>query len=170
MTKVWWCLYTGNVRSFKQNWPTWILFQRDKLRSSCQLRLVLIQHFKNYNINLFYYKNCAYQTDKHERRKDWQNRISVEVAPPLKKNVYFSIQDNLDYFQHLSEKISFPAESTWFNVDQPIDRYRVFFKYCVFYEDFNIFSGLCFLSSQCVYTRQAGRKPALQQNWQSLKF
>ena len=32
-------------------------------------------------------------------------------------------------------------------------RYRVFIKYCVFFEDFNIFSGLCFLSmSVCVHT------------------
>ena len=36
-----------------------------------------------------------------------------------------------------------------------------------FFEDFNIFSGLCLLSCQYVYTRQAGRTPALQQNWQS---
>ena len=41
----------------------------------------------------------------------------------------------------------------------------------VFSEDFKIFRTLAFLSFpsvfQCVYTHQAGRKPALQQNWQS---
>ena len=47
------------------------------------------------------------------------------------------------------------------------ENYRLFIKYCVFFEDFNIFSGLCFLCFPLVYTHQAGRTPALQQNWQS---
>ena len=50
-------------------------------------------------------------------------------------------------------------------------RYRVLIKYCVFSEDFKIYSGLwpCSVLArvQCVYTHKAGRKPALQQNWQS---
>ena len=41
----------------------------------------------------------------------------------------------------------------------------------VFFEDFNINSGLWHLSvsprCQCMYTQLAGRKPAPQQNWQS---
>ena len=52
--------------------------------------------------------------------------------------------------------------------------YRVFIKYCVFLKDFKILrtlAFLCFLSvSVCVHTpgtHQAGRTPALQQNWQS---
>ena len=49
-------------------------------------------------------------------------------------------------------------------------RYRVFIKYCLFSE-FLKYSGLLpfsvFSLCQCVYTHQAGRTPALQQNWQS---
>ena len=47
---------------------------------------------------------------------------------------------------------------------------RVFMKYCVFSKDFEIFrtlTFLCFSWCQCLYTHQAGRKPALQQYWQS---
>ena len=48
--------------------------------------------------------------------------------------------------------------------------YRVFIKYCVFpkiskYSKLWPFSVLS--PCQCVYTHKAGRKPALQQNWQS---
>ena len=51
-------------------------------------------------------------------------------------------------------------------------RYSLLIKYCVFFEDFKIFrtlAFLCFVSvSVCVvYTQQAGRPQALQQNWQS---
>ena len=50
--------------------------------------------------------------------------------------------------------------------------YRVFIKYCVFWNILK-YSGLLpfsvFPRFQCVYTHQAGRKPALQQNWQSLE-
>ena len=48
--------------------------------------------------------------------------------------------------------------------------YRVFIKYCVFSTDFEYFglrSFSVFPRRQCVYTYQAGRKPALLQNWQS---
>ena len=49
--------------------------------------------------------------------------------------------------------------------------YRVFIKYCVSFPNFEKYSGLCpfsvFPRCQCVYTHQAGRKQALQQNWQS---
>ena len=55
----------------------------------------------------------------------------------------------------------------------PLKTYRVFIKYCVFFEDFLKFSGLMTFSvfprCQCVYTHQAGRTLALQQNWQSLE-
>ena len=34
-------------------------------------------------------------------------------------------------------------------------------------ENFKIFRSLVFLSSPSVYTHKAGRKPALQRNWQS---
>ena len=48
--------------------------------------------------------------------------------------------------------------------------YRVFIKYCVFSKILK-YSGLLpfsvFPRCQCVYTRQVGRTPALQQNWQS---
>ena len=48
--------------------------------------------------------------------------------------------------------------------------YRVFIKYCVFPKILE-YSGLwpfsVFPSCQWVYTHQAGRTPALQQNWQS---
>ena len=49
---------------------------------------------------------------------------------------------------------------------------KVFMTYCVFFEDFRIFRTLAFLYfpsvSMCVHTtHQAGRTPALQQNWQS---
>ena len=48
--------------------------------------------------------------------------------------------------------------------------YRVLIKYCVFSKIFK-YSGVLSFSliprCQCVYTHQAGRKPALQQNWQS---
>ena len=48
--------------------------------------------------------------------------------------------------------------------------YRVFIKYCFFFEDFKIYSGLWPLlvspRCQCVYT-MAGQTPALQQNLQS---
>ena len=49
--------------------------------------------------------------------------------------------------------------------------YRVFNKYCGFFLKFLKFFGLLpfsvFPRCQCVYTHQAGRTPALQQNWQS---
>ena len=45
--------------------------------------------------------------------------------------------------------------------------YRVFIKYCVFSKILIYFTDSVFSRCQCVYTRQAGRKPALQQNWQS---
>ena len=48
--------------------------------------------------------------------------------------------------------------------------YRVFIKYCVFpkiLEYFGLWPFSVFPWCQCVYTHQAGRTPALQQNWQS---
>ena len=45
-------------------------------------------------------------------------------------------------------------------------RYRVFIKYCVFSEFLKIFRTV-YTRCQCVYTHQAGRKPALQQTWHS---
>ena len=46
--------------------------------------------------------------------------------------------------------------------------FRVFIKYCVFSEDFEIFQTLAFLCFPSVsvyrYTHQEGRTPALQQN------
>ena len=49
--------------------------------------------------------------------------------------------------------------------------YSVFIQYCFFFEYFEIFRTLAFLCfpsvSVCLYTHQAGRTPALQQNWQS---
>ena len=49
--------------------------------------------------------------------------------------------------------------------------YRVFIKYCLFFPKILKYSGLwpfpIFPLYQCVYTHQAGRTPALQQNWQS---
>ena len=43
----------------------------------------------------------------------------------------------------------------------------MFIKYCVFSKILIYFPGSVFSRCQCVYTRQAGRTPALQQNWQS---
>ena len=40
-------------------------------------------------------------------------------------------------------------------------------KYCVFSKILKYSGLLPFPRCQCVYTHQAGRKPALQQNWQS---
>ena len=49
-----------------------------------------------------------------------------------------------------------------------IQRYRVFIKYCVFSKEYSeIWPFSVFPWCQCVYTHQAGRIPALQQNWQS---
>ena len=45
--------------------------------------------------------------------------------------------------------------------------YRVFIKYCVFFRIFQNIPNSVFPRWQFVYTKQAGRKPALQQNWQS---
>ena len=45
--------------------------------------------------------------------------------------------------------------------------YRVFIKYCVFFRIFWKIPDSVFLWCQCVYTNQAGRKPAMQQNSQS---
>ena len=45
--------------------------------------------------------------------------------------------------------------------------YRVFIKYCVFSKILIYFPDSVFPRCQCVYTHQAGRTPALQQNWQS---
>ena len=45
--------------------------------------------------------------------------------------------------------------------------YRVFIKYCVFFRFFKNIPNSVFPRCQCVYTHQAGRKPALQHNWQS---
>ena len=49
--------------------------------------------------------------------------------------------------------------------------YRMFINYCVFSEFLKMFPTLAFLCfpsvSVCAHTHQAGRKPALQQNWQS---
>ena len=47
--------------------------------------------------------------------------------------------------------------------------YRVFIKYCVFFEDFKIFRSLFSLGVNVCHTHQAGRTPALQQNWQNLE-
>jgi len=48
--------------------------------------------------------------------------------------------------------------------------YSLFIKYCVFFSrDFRIFRTLVFLLVPGVYTHQAGRTPALQQNWQSIE-
>ena len=47
------------------------------------------------------------------------------------------------------------------------ENYRVFIKYCVFSDFFLNIPNSVFPRCQCVYTHQAGRKPALQQNWQS---
>ena len=51
--------------------------------------------------------------------------------------------------------------------------YRVYIKYCVFFpkilKHFGLWPFSVFPRCQCVYTHQAGRKPALQQNWQSSK-
>ena len=45
--------------------------------------------------------------------------------------------------------------------------YRVFIKYCVFFLIFQNIPNSVFPRCQFVYTKQAGRNPALQQNWQS---
>ena len=45
--------------------------------------------------------------------------------------------------------------------------YRVFIKYCVFFWFYKNIPDSVFPRYQCVYTHQAGRKPALQQNRQS---
>ena len=45
--------------------------------------------------------------------------------------------------------------------------YRVFIKYCGFLKILIYLPDSVFSRCQCVYTRQAGRTPALQQNWQS---
>ena len=45
--------------------------------------------------------------------------------------------------------------------------YRVFIKYCVFSKILIYIPDSVFSRCQCVYTDQAGRTPALQQNWQS---
>ena len=47
--------------------------------------------------------------------------------------------------------------------------YRVFIKYCVFSKILLYIPDSVFSRCQCVYTHQAGRTPALQQNRQSLK-
>ena len=47
------------------------------------------------------------------------------------------------------------------------DRYRVFIKYCVFFRIFQNIPNSVFPRCQFVYTKQAGRKPALLQNWRS---
>ena len=52
-------------------------------------------------------------------------------------------------------------------ITKPNNTYRVFIKYCVFFRIFKNIPGSVFPRCQCVYTNQAGRKPALQQNWQS---
>ena len=44
---------------------------------------------------------------------------------------------------------------------------RVFIKYCVFWKYSGLWPFSVFPRCQCVYTHQAVRKPALQQNWQS---
>ena len=43
----------------------------------------------------------------------------------------------------------------------------MFIKYCVFFRFLKNILDSVFPRCQCVYTRQEGRKPALQQNWQS---
>ena len=45
--------------------------------------------------------------------------------------------------------------------------YRVFIKYCVFSKILIYFPDSVLPRCQCVYTRQAGGTPALQQNWKS---
>ena len=42
--------------------------------------------------------------------------------------------------------------------------YRVFIKYCVFSKILIYFPDSVFCRCQCVYTHQAGKEPALQQN------
>ena len=48
-------------------------------------------------------------------------------------------------------------------------KYRMFIKYCVFFENFKIYSGLwpLLVFQRCVNGPLNGRTPALQQNWQS---
>ena len=52
-----------------------------------------------------------------------------------------------------------------------VGRYRVFIKYCVFFQKIleysEVWSFSVFPWCPCAYTHQAGRTPALQQNWQS---
>ena len=51
-----------------------------------------------------------------------------------------------------------------------VSNYRVFIEYCVFFKNFEILrtlAFLCFPRCQCLYTHQAGRTQALQQNLQS---
>ena len=46
-------------------------------------------------------------------------------------------------------------------------KYRAFIKHCVFSKILIYFPDSVFSWCQCVYTRQAGRTPALQQKWKS---
>ena len=54
-----------------------------------------------------------------------------------------------------------------FKTESVYSLYRVFIKYCVFSKILIYFPDSVFPWSQCVYTHQAGRAPALEQNWQS---
>lgn len=69
--------------------------------------------------------------------QDLQNKLGQENVD-RRDCIIKSIEENLEKFSKYSDKISFPSDMTWFNVDRPIDRSSLdglitvldFFTYC----------------------------------------
>ena len=89
--------------------------------------------------------------------------------------MYFMLLDKKMQNLTVAKKWLVPALiMNYYSLDSKLKisiKYRVFIKYCFFFQIFKKYSGLwpfsVFPRCQCVYTHQAGITPALQQNWQS---
>ena len=105
---------------------------------------------KDYGFLFIYYEilTCL------EQNFSWILFISEEM-----ETTYLDVDVELATLKKV--KLSVRCDKVW---------YSVFIEYCVF-SNILKYSGLWPLSvlprCQCVYTKQTGRTPALQQNWQS---
>ena len=90
------------------------------------------------------------------------NHLSTYLS--IYTSIHLSIYLNSSIQIHLFNSLS---KYIYINLSICLFMYRVFIRYCVFLKILIYIPNSVFSRCQCVYTRQAGRTPALQQNWQS---